>query len=420
MDKIYITTYGCSMNAADSESIAGILKNTGFQLVSTEDEADLIIVNTCIVKEPSQENALSYIRKLQEKGKKVVVAGCMAQALPEKVSGYSLVGIDQIENIVEVVEETLNDNTVVLIARDKNKRMNLPRIRRNQVVEIIPIAQGCLGNCSYCIVKKARGELLSYEPEAIAERAQKAIREGAKELWITAQDTGCYGKDIDSSLPVLLKKIIALSGDFKVRVGMMNPNFAVEFVDELVDIFRSEKVFKFLHIPLQSGSDEVLGRMNRYYSVEDYKKIVKTLRQTHPHITIATDIICGFPGESEEQFQQTLQVIQETRPDIVNISRFWKRPGTSAAKLKQLPTQEIKSRSRRLTAWFEWIAMEKNKNWLHWEGKVLVDEKGKDNTWVARNYAYKPIILEGDYKLGDEVYVKVIKTTEHDLRAIEI
>ena len=420
MEKIFIRTYGCALNAADSENISGILKQAGFEIVPDEESADLIVVNTCIVKEPAQENALNYIRNLKEKGKKIVAAGCMPQALPEKLEGVSLIGVNQIENIVEVVEETLNDNNVTLIARQQTRDFTLPKIRRNNIVEIIPIAQGCLGNCSYCLVKNARGELVSYKKDSIIKVAKNAIQRGAKELWLTAQDTGCYGKDIDTSLPILLREIIKINGDFTVRVGMMNPNFALEYLDDLIEIYKSEKIFKFLHVPLQSGSDEILKKMNRAYKAEDFKRVVENFRKVHPSITIATDVICGFPGESEEEFQKTLQVVQDVKPDVVNISRYWKRPKTSASKLKQIPMQEIMSRSRRMTAWFEWVAMEKNKSWMNWEGKVIVDEKGKNDSWVARNFAYKPVILEGDYMVGHEPYVKVVKTTEHDLRAVEL
>ncbi|MFW6014022.1 MAG: tRNA (N(6)-L-threonylcarbamoyladenosine(37)-C(2))-methylthiotransferase [Nanoarchaeota archaeon] len=420
MENIYIKTYGCSLNVSDSERIAGVLEKAGFNIVGSEEEAVLVIVNTCIVKEPSQETALSHIRQLKEKGKKVVVAGCLPQGVPEKLENVSMIGVDQLQNIVEVVEETLNGNSVVLIARGGSKRYSIPRKRKNKIIEILPIATGCLGNCSYCIVKRARGDLSSIEKSELVNYAQKAIREGAKELWITAQDTGCYGKDIGTSLPELLKELIALRGDYWIRLGMMNPNFALEYIDELIEIFKSPNMFRFVHIPFQSANNEVLEKMNRPYKIEDFINVVKRLKNEFSDMTLATDVICGFPGESEEKFRQSIDLVNEIKPNVLNISRYWKRPYTEAAKLKQLPTQEIKSRSRRMTALFEWIALENNKKWMNWEGEVLVDEKGKNNTWIARNYAYKPIILEGDYEPGEVLRAKIIKTAEHDLRAIEI
>lgn len=422
MNKIFIKTYGCSVNTSDSESIAGVLSEAGFKLVKDEDSAELVIVNTCIVKMPTQQNILNYIKGLKEQGKSIVVTGCMPQAIPEELAGYSMLGIDQIGSIVEVVEETLAGNSVALIAREKNPRLNLPIVRRNEIVEIIPVSSGCLGSCSYCIVKRARGDLMSYDLDAIVNRVDRAVRRGAKEIWLTAQDMGCYGKDIGSSLPELLKKVIEVPGQYLVRVGMMNPDYALEHIDELVEIFQSKKVFKFIHIPIQSGNNNVLKNMNRKYTVEDYKKVVEILKEKVPKITIATDVICGFPEETEEEFNDTLELVKETKPVIVNISRYWNRPHTKAAEMKQFRGDVTKNRSRQMKSTFEWVAFDENKKWKNWEGVVLVDEKGPEgtNSWVARNSSYKPIILEGKYFLGDRVKVRIIRTTTYDLRAIPI
>ncbi|MBN2457585.1 tRNA (N(6)-L-threonylcarbamoyladenosine(37)-C(2))-methylthiotransferase [Candidatus Woesearchaeota archaeon] len=420
MDRIFIKTYGCTLNASDSEVIAGILKEAGFELVGTEEEAELVIVNTCIVKGPTESKVLDYLAQLKKAGKKTIVAGCMPQALPEKILGYSMIGTEQLTRIVEVVEETLNNNTVVLIAREKNPRLNLPKIRRNRIIEIIPICSGCLGNCSYCIVKRARGELISYDKNAIVEQAQKAVMQGAKEIWLTAQDTGCYGKDIGESLSSLLKALIAIPGNYKIRLGMINPDFVKEYLEDLIKIFSSDRMFKFMHMPVQSGSDEILASMNRRYSASDFVSTVKRLKSEIPSITISTDIICGYPGETDQQFLETVNLLQESRPSIVNISRFWKRPYTKAARLKQLPVEQVKSRSRRLSSLFEWIAFENSKSWIGWEGKVVIDEVGKPGTgtWIGRNFAYKQVVLQGDYRIGQELMVKVTKATAHDLRAI--
>ena len=413
-------TYGCSLNASDSERISGLLEKSGFKIVESEDDALLVVVNTCIVKEPSQETAISYVKQLKKKGKKVVVAGCLSQALPEKLNEVSMIGVDQINNIVEVVEETLNGNHVVLIARDKQDRYSIPKKRKNKIIEIIPIAFGCLGNCSYCVVKKARGELVSAKKEDILKVASDAVRDGVKELWITAQDTGCYGKDIGTSLPELLRELTSLRGDYWIRLGMMNPNFALEYVDDLVELLRHEKMFRFIHIPVQSGSNKILKKMKRSYSVEEFYELIRRLKTDVPDVTLATDVICGFPGENAEDFNKSFELIRDIKPDILNISRYWKRPHTDAYNMKQLPAQKIKERSRKMTDLFSWVAFEQNKKWLNWEGEVIVDEKGKDDTWIARNYAYKPIVLRGNYFLGQVLRVKVVKTADYYLKAIDM
>jgi len=257
-----------------------------------------------------------------------------------------------------------------------------------------------------------------YPKEEIIEQAKAAVKDHIPEIWLTAQDTGCYGKDIDSSLPELLRELIEIKGDFKIRLGMCNPNHALEFLDELIEVYKSEKMFKFLHVPVQSGNDKILKSMKRKYKVEDFGYIVRRFREEIPEITIATDIICGFPGETEEQFQDSLDLIKETKPAVLNISRFWPRPGTVAEKMEdQLHGRDTKKRSSLLTDIAHNIFRMQNERWLNWKGEILIDEKGKDDSWVGRNLAYKPVIVRGDYKLGDKINVRVNKVTSFDLRA---
>ena len=293
-------------------------------------------------------------------------------------------------------------------------------MRKNEIIEIIPISSGCKGNCTYCLTKKARGNLQSYDPNLILKRVRKASAQGVKEIWLTSQDNGAYGLDINTTLPELLKKILEIPGNHKIRLGMANPNFIIKYIDELIPIFKNKKMFKFLHIPIQSGNDEVLRRMNRKYSAKDWIEIVERFRAEIPDITIATDIICGFPGETETQFRDTIYIVEKYEPDVVNRSKFWKRPGTPAATMKQTPGSEIKKRSAWLTNSFSWVIFQKNKKWMNWEGKILINEKGKEDSWVGRNFSYRPVIVKGNYKIGQTIKVKVLNTTTWDLRAVEI
>ena len=198
---------------------------------------------------------------------------------------------------------------------------------------------------------------------------------------------------------------------------MLNPNHVIEFLDELIEIYKSDKIFKFLHIPVQSGNNEILKAMKRKYTVEQFKEIIDKFKKEIPEITIATDIICGFPGETEEQFYDSLELIKQIKPSVLNISRFWPRPKTKAAEMEnQIHSKETKKRSTLMTDIFHNIARMQNERWLGWQGDVLIDEKGKDETWIGRNFAYKPVIVEGNYKLGDIVNVKIKKVTPFDLR----
>ncbi len=428
MTSIYIQTFGCSMNQSDSELMRGLLKEGGFEIAEKEEEADLLILNSCTVKGPTESKFLTLLDKIKTEHpeKPVIVAGCIPQTTPEKITekyDVSLLGTSHLLDVVSVVEETLNGNNIVMLTPEQNQRLNLPKVRNNKIIEIVPISEGCLGNCSYCIVKLARGKLRSYPKKEIIKQVERAVREGVKEIWITAQDTGCYGKDIGTNLPELLKEILKIEGDFFVRVGMMNPNHVLEFLDELIEIYKDPKVFKFMHIPVQSGSDDILRLMKRKYTVAEFKEIVKRVRKEIPEMTISTDIICGFPTETEQQFKDSYYMMQEIKPDVLNISRYWARPKTQAVKLPQLEGGVIHQRSKTLTSSFAWVAFERNKIWDRWEGTILIDEKGKvaegKQTWVGRNYAYRPVILMGNYKIGDKVKVKVVQITKHDLRAVE-
>ncbi|MBR9691567.1 tRNA (N(6)-L-threonylcarbamoyladenosine(37)-C(2))-methylthiotransferase [Candidatus Woesearchaeota archaeon] len=418
---IYIKTYGCALNRADSETMAGLLKKAKFEIVDNPEDAFVIIINTCTVKGPAEAKFFTYLENLKKEYefKKIIITGCIPQADPKKLKGYALLGTSRITDIVQLVEETLNDNPIRMLKRKELPRLNLPKIRKNPVIEIIPICEGCLGSpCSYCKVKQARGDLRSYPKEEIIQQAKQAIKDRIPEIWLTAQDTGCYGKDIDSSLPELLKEIIQLPGDFKIRLGMLNPNHILEFLDKLIEIYKSEKIFKFLHIPVQSGNNEILKAMKRKYTAEQFKEIIKRFKSAIPNTTIATDIICGFPGETEEQFQDSLNLIKEITPDVLNISRFWPRPKTPAAELEnKVPEIEIKRRSALMASIFQNISRMRNERWIDWSGPILIDEIGEDNSFVGRNFAYKPVIVKGDYQLGDKINVKIRRTSVFDLRA---
>ncbi len=407
------------MNISDSEVMAGLLEKADFRIISSPEDAALIIINSCNVKGRTQSLFFSYLERIKQLKKPIVVAGCIPKTLPTRVAEFSLIGPDQLNRIVEVVEETLNGNTVAALADEPVKRLNLPKIRKNPVVEILPISKGCLGSCSYCVVKKARGSLVSYPAEEILKQAKDAVRDGVREIWVTSQDSGCYGRDIHSTLPELLQQLCSLEGDFRIRLGMLNPNLAVEYLDRLVEVYRHPRMFKFLHIPVQSGSNEILKRMNRKYTKEDFISVVQRFKKEVSGITVATDIICGFPGETKAQFEETLQLVRTVRPVILNISRFSPRPGTQAVYMSdQLPGGEIKNRSRTLTMAFEWIAFEENKAWKNWEGEITIDEQGKNNTFIGRNDSYKPVIVEGNFRLGQKVKVKIVATTKHDLRGV--
>lgn len=420
MEKILIKTFGCSLNYADSERIKAKLKQKGFNFTDDEDDADLIIINSCAVKGPTEAKFFTLLNKLREKGKNVVVAGCIAQAMPEKLHNVSIIGPDNISSIARIVDETLSGNVVSMIVQQHTNKLAVPAIRRKNILEIIPISQGCVGECSYCIVKRARGELHSYPTEDIVNAVRKAVEEGVKEIWLTSQDNGCYGFDTGTDLPTLINKVAGIDGDFKIRIGMMNPNHVLRMLKKLVEAYKHEKVYKFLHIPLQSGNNFVLDDMNRKYHVEDFTHIINMFRKEIPEITISTDIIVGYPTEKDEFFKDSLKLIKDIEPSVLNLSRYWPRDGTSAFRLKQLPGKKTKERAVEIMQAFSWISFNSNKKWIGWEGRILITEKGKDHpqlgtSYVGRNYCYKTVVVFGEFEIGKYYKVKIQKASKHDL-----
>lgn len=213
---------------------------------------------------------------------------------------------------------------------------------------------GCLGNCTYCKTKHARGHLGSYTPEAILGRMQKACAEGVSEIWLTSEDTGAYGRDIGTNIVELLVLLLKnLPSNVMLRIGMTNPPYILEHLDAMCTLLNHPQVFAFLHIPIQVGNDAVLERMNREYTVKDFETVCDKILEKVPNMSISTDIICGFPGETDEEFQGTMQVIQKYKFPAVNISQFYPRPGTVAARMKQVNTKDKKARSRAVTTLFE-------------------------------------------------------------------
>jgi MiaB-like tRNA modifying enzyme len=411
MSSINVTSYGCSANTADAEIIKGILKRRGFSIVNSPVDSDLNIILTCVVKTPTEHKMNKRIKRLNKLEKPLIVAGCMPKAMKKQVENMapeaSLVGPDNILKIVEAVTLTLGGDRVDFTEGTPDERTCLPRIRENKLVHIQPICTGCLGDCSYCIVKYARGRLFSFQPEAIVRDIERAIEDGCREVWVTAEDTAAYNFN-GVRLPQLLRMITGIPGNFRVRVGMMTPNQLLTIKEDLIEAYKSEKIFKFVHIPIQSGNNRILRKMNRRYTVEEFKGIVIDLREIFPLIGISTDIICGFPSETMGEFNDSIEVIKWLKPDVLNISRFWARPGTKAAEMKnRLHGRETKERSRMLTRIWDDLSIEVGNKWIGWEGEILLDEKGWENTLVGRNYAYKAIGVESQVDLGQFINVRV-------------
>lgn len=415
--RVFVKSFGCSTNLADGAVLAGCLARAGYELTSSVSSADVIVLNTCAVKGPTENRMIEISKRISRR--KLIVAGCLPlinfERLQQEVSFSGAVGPAAGERIVEVVKRVSNGEKVIALEKVLNDfpNLDLPRVQLSPVTSIVPVNFGCLGSCAYCCVVFARGRLRSYDIRDIVERVREDLALGLREFWITSQDTACYGRDKRTNLAALLHALCSIDEDFRVRVGMMTPNNALGVLEELVHAFQDERIFKFIHLPVQSGDDDVLKRMRRFYCVNDFKRVVKAFRGSFPDITLATDVICGFPGESEVAFQRTLQLMEEVRPDVVNVSKFFARPKTAAAKMQKdfVPLSEIKRRSIMASALAKKLSLENNRRWVNWIGQILIDEVGKvPGSWVGRNFAYKPVAVKSASKLiGKFMPVKIIK-----------
>jgi len=411
---IAFITFGCSLNQADSESMMGLLRDEGFAIVKDPEQADLVVVNSCTVKNLAETKFFRTLNNLKDK--KVVIAGCIPQAeedlVTTKLKDYSIIGTSQLDRIVHIVQETIEGNIVQILGKKDLKRLSLPKIRRNEIVDIIPISEGCLGNCTYCKTKQARGNLISYPIDSIVTHATQAIKDNCKEIWLTSQDCGAYGLDINTDLVELLEQVLKIDGDFKVRIGMANPNHTKSILNKLILLFENPKLFKFIHLPVQSGNNEVLKAMNRFYTVEDYEDIISKLR-TVKDITIATDIICGFPTETEDQLLDSIKLVKTTKPDVINVSRYWPRPGTKAANLQLHSGGITKERAAKVLNLFRLQTNELNQRFIGQTKTIIIDEPGKEGDWLGRTDEYRQVVVKGDHQLGSKIKIEIIGANEH-------
>ncbi|MDT7905355.1 MAG: tRNA (N(6)-L-threonylcarbamoyladenosine(37)-C(2))-methylthiotransferase [Sulfolobales archaeon] len=418
--RVYIETYGCALNRGDSAIMATVLSERGHEITENLNEAEVVIINTCAVRLETEERMKQRIRELRRTGKRLVVAGCLAGALPATVSALapeaSILGPQAVERIAEVVESP--ERQVIL---EGTKAVKVPRMLEGKIF-IVPIADGCAGECSFCITKLARRKLRSYPMREIVEAVKEAVAKGAVEVELTAQDTAAYGLDLGGKvrLPDLVEKVAEIEGNFMVRVGMMTPEQAMSIVDGLVEALNMEKVYKFVHLPVQSGSDKVLKLMNRKYTIDEYKRLVKELRSKVPGLSVATDIIVGHPGEDEEDFQQTLDLMKELRFERIHLAMYSVRPNTVSAGLPQVPDSVKKERMKTAMGLYESIAYDIHSEYVGKTVEVLTTELGRKGSVIGRLRNYIPVVVKNESSLGNWVKVVIEEASFYDLRGYKL
>ncbi|OPX81329.1 MAG: (Dimethylallyl)adenosine tRNA methylthiotransferase MiaB [Methanosaeta sp. PtaB.Bin087] len=407
--RFYLETYGCAANRGNSEAFSSALVDAGHRR-SSQEEAQLVIVNTCAVTERTERKILRRLSELQ--GERLVVAGCLPSAIPEAVRDLrcrEVLGILSAPSGRRIGEALPPEPELPGSGRQARDRC-----------AVVNISEGCAGRCSYCIVRRARGLLRSKTVQEVAKEVRRRLKEGAVEVQLASQDAAAYGLDLGSSLPELIDAVAEIDGDFRIRVGMMNPDQLKPILEDLISSFDDPKVYKFLHLPVQSGSAEVLQSMRRGYAPQDFLSMAARLRAAFSDLTLYTDVIAGYPGETEEDFAATEELIKRAEPDKVNVTMYSPRPGTEASRLKDMPSRFKKDRSRRMTRLWKEIAGLRNGRYLGDEIVAQVTEMGREGTVMARSANYRKIVIFKPLHLGSVRRFKIVKTTPFYLEGEEV
>jgi len=431
----YIETYGCSANQNNSEILAGILNRAGFIIANNEEIADIIILNTCVVKDKTINKIKRRIQDLKQfssqKDKILIIAGCMPETeklkkLKNLNKNLIFLGTHHFKDILNLIRDYENKklddkkqqeylgNTK---PEERELKLCLPKLPNNKLISIHQISEGCNGNCSYCLTKLAKHELFSYPKEQIIKSIESDLENGAKEIWLTCQDCASYGLDKGKAeLPALLKEILNLKHKFKLRLGMMDINNLIPIEKELLEIYKDKKMYKFLHIPIQSASNNILKHMNRKYTIEEAETIINSFRKEFPDIVIATDIIVGYPTETEQDLKKNIEFTKKLKPDVLNISRFSSHKETEAGKLKPLETKILKQRASELMKIHRKTAEENKEKYKNRIIKVFVNKKIGNNLHEARDENYNITLVKCKKEfLGKEAEVKITEIGVHHL-----
>ena len=423
----FVLTFGCQQNEADSERLSGMAKAMGYELTSKPENADFIVVNTCAIREHAELKALSTVgqyKHLKTKNPELIIAVCGCMVTQEHRQNdikfkYPYVdfifGTSSIHRMPQLLWEKIEKGKRIYCPEETEYLVaeGIPVVRESAYKAWISIMYGCNNFCSYCIVPYVRGRERSRRKEDILEEFKQLIAEGYKDITLLGQNVNSYGKDNDDGCDFadLLKLLCQVEGDYKIHFMTSHPKDATF---KLIDVMAEEKhVAKHFHLPLQAGSDRVLKVMNRHYDTERYLSIVDYMRKKIPDVVITSDIIVGFPGESEEEFEMTLDMLKKVRFDMLYSFIYSPRKGTPAAEMDgQIPKKTQNARFDRLLATQNEIALEKNAPFVGKTVRVLCDgvSKTNDKMYSGRTEHAKIVFFEGDAgDVGNFVEVKITK-----------
>lgn len=436
--KVHIETWGCQMNVADSENMLRMLQEQGYDSTDQVDDADLVLLNTCHIREKATNKVLSRLGRLREIAKtndkmKVAVAGCVAQAEGKKLIDKAknidiLLGPGKIEDLPKLIQEQDKTKKAVSSLGFHNKKKDPESAKysiptevrptvagKNEVSRFINIAQGCNNFCTFCVVPFTRGREISRPTREIVSEATNLIAEGAKEITLLGQNVNSYGLDLvegevtSSPFVGLLKSVLAVPGLERLRFTTSNPH---DFTYDIAELFaQDEKLGRYIHLPVQCGDDTVLERMKRKVTVAEYMERVGWLRDIDPEMALSTDLIVGFPGETEEQFQGTLKLVEQVRFSFIYAFKYSPRKGTAAARFPDIIPEEVKSdRLARLNALQDKITAELNQAEIGRTRHVLChyESKKEPGIYYGRTDHFRLVRIKSDTDLvGQSFSVKI-------------
>ncbi len=432
--KYFIATYGCQMNVSDSEVLAGYLERMGFSAAKNEEDADIVIINTCAVREKAEEKVFSrlgMLRELKQKKPDIILAlwGCLAQyegiaqKVKERFKFIDLVsGPNALDRFPELLKEATSSDKTVTDLDLSGEREFLPAKRNDDFKAWVPISHGCNNYCSYCVVPYVRGPEISRLPENIINEIKKLISNGYKEITVLGQNVNSYGKDLQQNIDFadLMLKLDQLGDSIRLRFMTSHPR---DFSEKIIRaIAEGKNICEHIHLPLQSGSDRILKKMNRGYNRDYYLEQIEKIRKIIPGSSITTDIIVGFPGENEEDFAQTVEMLERVRFDAAYIFVYSPRRGTKAAGMENQVFKEVKrKRIIQLNRQQKRITLEKNQPLLGSIQEVLVEGKSKKNAemFTGRTRTNKIVHFSCTEDLsGKFINIKIIETRAWNLIGI--
>ena len=425
---IVVLSQGCAANFGDGEKIARILSQKSevtFEFPEAKPEA--FYLNVCTVK--GNAGAMKLLRKAASTfpGVPIYITGCAPKDFREEalraVPHVQFTSLKELEASAILPTQSAQSPSSQTSARtpDSNK-VSRNVLRESPFVGIVNIEEGCLDACAFCSTHLVKGRLHSFAPQTIVDQVQALVDDGCLEIQLTGQDCACYGFDIGTNLAELTQRILThVNGNYRIRLGMGNPRHVLGYQEALLDCFTDNRIYKFIHIPVQSGSENVLKAMNRRHTARDYATLAHAFTERFRKFTLSTDLIVGYPGETDADFNDTLKLLKETRPTVCNITRFVARPGTVAARLETSKPTHLESasclavpddikheRSAILAEAFQKIALENNCEWIGDECTVVTEKQGyRAGTTIARNEAYRPVALQGTFPAGQTLRVRI-------------